>query len=142
MLKARPADDNEATLRTDGDWQKFDEKRIVEWFDDLNLGDCDSQGCQLRPHIVWFGEGLPEIEKAMAVALSPDVDVLIVVGTTLNVFPAAMIATETLAKRVFVIDPAPPPLNVKGLTILKEKASRRRAGRRGPPGSTSQRTRL
>lgn len=111
VLKARPAE------------LEPDNASIVDWVEDLNLGDCDAQGRQLRPNIVWFGEGLPEIERAMDIALADDVDVLIVVGTTLNVYPAAMIATETRAKRVFVIDPAPPPLNVKGLRILKQPAT-------------------
>jgi NAD-dependent deacetylase len=123
VFKARPADDAQATLKTDGDWPKFDESRIVTWRDDLNLGDVDKFGFQLRPHIVWFGEGLPEIERAMAIALAPDVDILVVVGTTLNVYPAAMIATETRANQTFVIDPAPPPLNVPSLTIVKQPAS-------------------
>jgi NAD-dependent deacetylase len=123
VLKVRPADDSQATLKTTGDWPKFDETRILEWTEDLNLGDCDSKGFQLRPHIVWFGEGLPEIERAMEIALGDDVDVLIVVGTTLNVYPAAMIATETLANRAYIIDPDPPVLNVKGLTIVRQKAS-------------------
>ena len=123
VLKARPADEAQARKSTTDAWPVFDQQRIVDWFEDLNLGDCDALGSQLRPHIVWFGEGLPEIERAMDIALSDDVDVLIVVGTTLNVYPAAMIATETRAKTVFVIDPAPPPLNVKGLKILKQPAT-------------------
>jgi NAD-dependent deacetylase len=130
VLKARPADDEQAygatkhtTPSRNSSWPQFDESRILTWYEDLNLGDCDKFGCQLRPHIVWFGEGLPEIERAMAIALASEVDVLIVVGTTLSVFPAAMIATETSAKRVFIIDPAPPHLNVKGLTVLKQTAT-------------------
>ncbi len=123
LFKARPADDRQALLPSEGDWPKFNPDRIVRWLDDLNLGDCDSLGYQLRPHIVWFGEGLPEIETALDIALSPDVDILIVVGTTLNVYPAAMVATETQAKKVYVIDPNPPTLDVKGLTVLRQPAT-------------------
>jgi NAD-dependent deacetylase len=90
----------------------------------VKLGDLDPvTGAQLRPHVVWFGEGLPEIERALRIAQAPDVDVLIVVGTTLNVFPAAYVATETRAWRVFLVDPEPPELNVANLTVFAESAS-------------------
>ncbi len=108
VLKAHPTDDVTAT---------------IEWRRDLKLGDLDERGVQLRPFVVWFGEGLPELEKAMEIALAPDVDILIVCGTTLNVYPAAMVATETKAKKVFVVDPNPPELSVKNLVFVRERAS-------------------
>lgn len=96
---------------------------VIRWTEDLNLGDVDAQGRQLRPHIVWFGEGLPMINRAMELGLAPDVDVLIVVGTTLEVYPAAMIATETQAKRVYLVDPVPRSLKVRNLRIFADPAT-------------------
>ena len=124
VLKARPADPAQALLDSNTDWPAFDQERIIPWSKDLNLGDCDSKGAQLRPHIVWFGEALPEIDRAMEIALAPDVDILIVVGTTLNVYPAALLATETKAQTVYVVDPEPPPLRVRGLNIVKQPATK------------------
>jgi len=96
----------------------------IEWREDLNLGHMHPlTKNQLRPDIVWFGEGLPKLDEAMDIALAEDVDILIVVGTTLNVYPAAYVATETKAKRVFVVDPAPPELPVRNLTVVKEAAT-------------------
>jgi len=101
-----------------------DDTVTMDWTEDVQLGDVDpASGAQLRPHVVWFGEGLPEIERALRIAQAPDVDVLIVVGTTLNVTPASYIATETRAWRVFLVDPHPPALNLANLTVLAEPAS-------------------
>lgn len=101
-----------------------DETVTIDWVEDVNLGDVDpTTGIQLRPHVVWFGEGLPELNRAMKIALAPDVDALIVVGTTLNVYPAAFIATETKAWNVFLVDPHPPALPVANLRIYPEAAS-------------------
>lgn len=110
LLKARPADDEE-------------HHSVVPWTDDIRLGTLDDRGVQMRPHIVWFGEGLPALPGAMECALGEDVDVLIVVGTTLEVYPAALIATETKAKQVFLVDPAPPTLRVRNLMAIQEPAT-------------------
>ncbi len=70
---------------------------------DINLGDKAADGAQLRPHIVWFGEAVPMIEKAAA--LLNDCDYFVVVGTSLQVYPAASLlyyAPPYLPK--FIID--------------------------------------
>ncbi len=70
---------------------------------DINLGDVAADGSQLRPHIVWFGEAVPMIEKAAA--LLHDCDYFVVVGTSLQVYPAASLlyyAPPYLPK--FIID--------------------------------------
>ena len=54
---------------------------------DIKLGDKGEDGTQLRPHIVWFGEAVPMIEKA--IELVNDCDIFVVVGTSLQVYPAA-----------------------------------------------------
>lgn len=60
---------------------------ILDWKTDLNLGDLDKKGNQLRPHIVWFGEAVPAMEEAINIVEMADI--LIVIGTSLQVYPAA-----------------------------------------------------
>lgn len=60
---------------------------LYEVTGDINIGDLDPRGRQLRPHVVWFGEAVPQMENA-ARAVSR-ADILIVVGTSLVVYPAA-----------------------------------------------------
>lgn len=80
------------------------DSQIISWEEDLNLGDVNFEGIQLRPHIVWFGEMVTEMEKAIAVAETADV--FLVVGTSMQVYPAAGLI-EYVPKhcKVFVIDP-------------------------------------
>lgn len=83
-----------------------DENYILDWTEDLNLGDTDTNGNQLRPHIVWFGEAVPAIEDA--IPMMEKADVVIIIGTSLQVYPAA--GLMHYAKRstpVFYIDPKP-----------------------------------
>lgn len=80
-----------------------DEESIFEIRGDISLGDNAPDGAQLRPHIVWFGEAVPMMEKAAA--LLHDCDYLVVVGTSLQVYPAASLlyyAPPHLPK--FIID--------------------------------------
>ena len=60
---------------------------VLEWKKDMFIGDRGPDGSQVRPHIVWFGEPVPQMEAA-AYALA-DCDIVVVVGTSLNVYPAA-----------------------------------------------------
>ncbi len=75
---------------------------------DIDLGDLAPDGGQYRPHVVMFHENLPAATFEAAATATAEADVLIVVGTTLMVYPASLIATHTGASRVFVIDPEPP----------------------------------
>ena len=80
-----------------------DENIFFEIKGDINLGDKAADCAQLRPHIVWFGEVVPMIEKAAA--LLQDCDYFVVVGTSLQVYPAASLlyyAPPYLPK--FIID--------------------------------------
>jgi NAD-dependent deacetylase len=109
------------------------EKNIMQWKTDLNLGDCDADGNQLRPHIVWFGEAVPLIEKAIEIVESADI--LIIIGTSLQVYPAAGLMNYVNQNvPVYYIDPKPAsiydlpnklkvlPLSaVEGMKILKEE---------------------
>ncbi|MEB2779159.1 NAD-dependent deacylase [Algoriphagus sp. C2-6-M1] len=79
---------------------------------EIKEGDLCEKGSQLRPHIVWFGEQVPMMEKAMEIVTSADV--LVVIGTSLQVYPAAglvdFVADET---RIYVIDPKKPEVNFR-----------------------------
>ena len=79
---------------------------ILDWTEDLNLTDFDDNGNQLRPHIVWFGEDVPAIEAAVSIV--EKADILIIIGTSLQVYPAASLmnfASENIP--VYYIDPKP-----------------------------------
>lgn len=101
-----------------------DESLIYDVVGDLNLGDKCPKGSQLRPHIVWFGEAVPLIEKATAISI--DSDIFVVVGTSMQVYPAAGIIDwlpqDTLK---FLVDLNPPKVagNLKNLTVISGKAS-------------------
>src|SRR5882672_155621 len=66
---------------------ELNEEMIYEIRNDIQLGDIAEDGAQLRPHIVWFEEPVPMIE--MAVPLVMSADILVIVGTSLVVYPAA-----------------------------------------------------
>lgn len=86
-----------------------DKNYILDWKTDLNLGDFDDKGNQLRPYIVWFGEDVPTLEKAVSIVQKADI--LIIIGTSLQVYPAAGLinfANENIP--VFYIDPNPAPI--------------------------------
>lgn len=79
---------------------------ILNWETDLKTGDLDSNGNQLRPHIVWFGEEVPALEKA--VTFVEKADILILIGTSLQVYPAAgLMSFANPEIPVFYIDPNP-----------------------------------
>lgn len=66
---------------------EYDESLISEIKGDIQIGDKAKDGKQLRPHIVWFEEPVPMIEKAISIAVTADI--FVVVGTSLVVYPAA-----------------------------------------------------
>lgn len=71
---------------------------------DIHIGDKCERGSQLRPHIVWFGEAVPMIEKAIEEVEM--CDILVVIGTSLNVYPAAGLLNYARAGTpVYLIDP-------------------------------------
>ena len=80
------------------------ESYVLDWNTDLNLGDCDPDGAQLRPHIVWFGEAVPALDTA--IDLVKEADYIAIIGTSLQVYPAAGL-TDFAPKNVpiFYIDP-------------------------------------
>lgn len=79
---------------------------IYDWKKDIVLGDTCEKGAQLRPHIVWFGEAVPMIEKA--VDLCEIADILIIIGTSMQVYPAAGLVNYVAAETpIYFIDPRP-----------------------------------
>ena len=89
LLKVRPIDS---------------ETEILQWKEDLNVGDCNAKGIQLRPHIVWFGEMVPEMEKA--IKLTAEAEIFLIIGTSMQVYPAAGLIDYVPANcEIFVIDP-------------------------------------
>ena len=109
------------------------EDYILDWQNDLVIGDVDDKGHQLRPHIVWFGEMVPALEEA--ISITEQADYVAVIGTSLQVYPAASLMHYAKPNvPVFYIDPRPAsitnlqnPLEVipknatEGLPILREK---------------------
>lgn len=82
------------------------ENYILDWKTDLNLGDVDSNGNQLRPHIVWFGEAVPALDEA--IEITQTADFLAIIGTSLQVYPAAGLLHYAKSNvPVFYIDPKP-----------------------------------
>ena len=97
-----------------------DESEIWDWTGDLNESDTDSRGRPLRPHIVWFGEEVPLFPQA--VAEMRDADIVIVVGTSLQVYPAASLLDFAPSDaECFLIDPHPQPAG-RPVQVLARRA--------------------
>jgi NAD-dependent deacetylase len=89
---------------------------------EIKAGDKCEVGSQIRPHIVWFGEAVPEIDKATE--LAEQADIFITIGTSLNVYPAANLI-HVVASQIpkFLVDPGDFNLDyIKNLTIIKATA--------------------
>lgn len=93
---------------------------------DIEIGDVCERGAQLRPHIVWYGEMVPMIEAAAQV--TSEADILLIVGTSMQVYPAAGLVGQAPPKiPIYYIDPEP-AINRElarsmNVTIVPEKAS-------------------
>jgi NAD-dependent deacetylase len=82
------------------------ENYILDWQHDLNIGDVDKNGNQLRPHIVWFGEAVPALDEA--IEITQTADYLVIVGTSMQVYPAAgLVHYANKNVPIFYIDPNP-----------------------------------
>ncbi len=101
---------------------QIDESLVYElngW--ELKFGDLCEKGSQLRPHIVWFGEAVPAMEEA--ITMVEEADIVVVVGTSLNVYPAAgLLYYARKDVPVFVIDPVKPPVQSKNIIFIEKKA--------------------
>lgn len=96
---------------------------IRDWHDDLVLGDLDDKGYQMRPHIVWFGEMVPALDTASSI--THQADFLAVIGTSLQVYPAAGLIHYTKPNTpVFYIDPKPASIfNLSNPVVVIDKVA-------------------
>ena len=109
------------------------EDYVLDWQHDLVIGDVDDNGNQLRPHIVWFGEMVPALEEA--INITEQADYVAVIGTSLQVYPAASLMHYANTNvPIFYIDPKPASINnlqnplevipmnaTDGVPLLREK---------------------
>lgn len=91
--------------------------------DAIHLGDMAPNGAQLRPHIVWFGEAVPKIEKAIDAVEAADI--LLIVGTSLQVYPAAgLYRYAKVDTPIYIIDPKDVPVRDGRITHIKDVATK------------------
>ena len=109
LTKVRPEDQEDRGVKDIG-------------YRDINLGDTDSRGVQLRPHIVWFGEAVPMMTPAAReVSLC---DILLIIGTSLNVYPAAgLFRYVQPGTPIFLIDTKPIRLDYNPFRQIQEPAT-------------------
>ncbi len=100
-----------------------DEMLVYDWDKDIQFGDLCEKGSQLRPHIVWFGELVPMI--SLAAAEVAEADILLIIGTSLQVYPAAgLLDFAADHAQIYYIDPNPGIVSKdEHLVILPEKAT-------------------
>ncbi|KOS04866.1 NAD-dependent deacetylase [Flavobacterium akiainvivens] len=98
---------------------------VIDWKEDISLGQLHpTTGKQLRPHIVWFGEAVPAIEEAVGIV--EQADYVVVIGTSLQVYPAAgLMDFAKPSAKIFYVDPKPVSIpNLRNeLEVLAMKAS-------------------
>lgn len=99
-----------------------DETLVMEWKEDLNIGDFCPHDSQLRPHIVWFGEMVPLLETAAREV--SEADVLIIIGTSMQVYPAAGLMQYAQPETpVYFIDPRPNISESHRIKVYAENAT-------------------
>ncbi|PKH51273.1 NAD-dependent protein deacylase [Tenacibaculum sp. Bg11-29] len=102
----------------------FDKNLVYNCTKDISLGNHCEKDSQLRPHIVWFGEDVPMLDKA--IEITAKADILIIIGTSMQVYPAASLIDYVPASTpIYFIDPKP-VVNKNAfdnLTIIKDVAS-------------------
>jgi len=95
---------------------------VVGWNEDLVLGDLCSDGYQLRPHIVWFGEAVPMMDEAIRIVRQSDA--LMIIGTSMQVYPAAgLLQYSTANCPVYFVDPNPTISSSERITVIDENAT-------------------
>ena len=100
----------------------FDESLVMDWREDLNLGDFCEFNHQLRPHIVWFGEAVPLMD--IAIDLVESADIVMIVGTSMQVYPAAgLIQYASYTSPIYFIDPKPAIESSQRVTVFADTAT-------------------
>ena len=102
----------------------FSEESVLDiGYESIHLGDLAPNGSQLRPHIVWFGEAVPNIGKAIDAV--EQADILLIVGTSLQVYPAAgLYAYAKASAPIYIIDPKDVPVRDTRLMHIRDVATR------------------
>ena len=91
-------------------------------YEPVSIGDLAPNGAQLRPHIVWFGEAVPKIGNAIEAVEAADI--LLIVGTSLQVYPAAGLYAYAKAETpIYLIDPQDVPVRDGRITHIKDVAT-------------------
>lgn len=98
-------------------------KTIDVGYKPVNLGDTDSRGVQLRPNIVWFGEAVPKFDAAARIA--SQADIMLIVGTSLQVYPAAgLVQYAKPGIPIYLIDPKPVYVGASNFTQITDVATK------------------
>ena len=98
----------------------IDDDYVVDWTRDQTLADRDPNGYPMRPHIVWFGEAVPLID--LAAEWVSQADAVLVVGTSMQVYPAAgLLECAQPGARCYLVDPRPPA--VAGVEVIAARAA-------------------
>ena len=99
-------------------------EKTLPYKDNIKIGDKHEDGSQLRPYIVWFGEDVPLLP--IAINEIKTADMLVIIGTSLEVYPASSLIEHTKPNcRLIYIDPNPPMTfpGIKNFTIIKKVAT-------------------
>ena len=117
LTKVRPEDKC-------NDRDNFSEESVFDiGYGEIHLGDLAPDGAQLRPHIVWFGEAVPKIEQAIDTV--EKTDILLIVGTSLQVYPAAgLYRYAGYDTPIYIIDPKDVPVSDSRITHIREVATK------------------
>lgn len=100
----------------------YSEREVFDiGYDKVSLGDKSPSGVQLRPHIVFFGEAVPKLERAIEAV--EEADIVLIVGTSLQVYPAASLYRYARpGAKIYIIDPADVPVRESRIIHIREKA--------------------
>lgn len=117
LTKVRPEN-------TCNEMDAFSESAVFDiGYESVSLGDKAPNGVQLRPHIVWFGEAVPKIESAIEAVEAADI--MLIVGTSLQVYPAAgLYAYAKASTPIYIIDPKDVPVRDRRITHIKAVATK------------------
>lgn len=98
------------------------ESYILDWKTDVRIGDLCPNGHQLRPHIVWFGEAVPMLD--LAIDHVEKADALIIVGTSMQVYPAAgLMQYVSNNAPIYFVDPKPSIDSSNRITVVADNAT-------------------
>ncbi len=102
----------------------YSEEKVFDiGYSNVEIGDLAPNGAQLRPHIVWFGEAVPNINAAIDVVAKADV--LLIIGTSLQVYPAAgLYAFANAGTPIYLIDPKDVAVRDGRITHIKDVATK------------------